>query len=43
MLGHWLHPDCYSHNPGFRRSVAENGPQFKAYAYFKKKDIEKSS
>lgn len=40
LLAHSLHPDCYSHNPGFLRFVGETGLPFKAYPAFKKPDIE---
>jgi hypothetical protein len=40
LLAHSLHPDCYSHNPGFLRFVNEASLPFKARSTFKTVDIE---
>lgn len=40
LLAHSLHPDCYSHNPGFVRLVKESGLPFRALSAFKKSDLE---
>ena len=40
LLAHSLHPDCYSHNPGFVRFVNESGLPFKAHPSFKKADLD---
>lgn len=40
LLAHSLHPDCYTHNPGFLRFMSEAGLPFRAHSEFKKADIE---
>ncbi|WP_029032275.1 DUF262 domain-containing protein [Salinarimonas rosea] len=40
LLAHSLHPDCYTHNPGFLRLVNEGELPFRAHPEFKKADIE---
>ncbi len=40
LLARSLHPQCYKHNPGFVRFVAESGLPFRAYEHFKKADLE---
>jgi len=35
-----LHPDCYTHNPGFIRFKDENKLPFKAHSEFKKQDLD---
>lgn len=40
LLAHSLHPDCYSHNPGFLRFISETALPFKAYLSFKKAEME---
>jgi uncharacterized protein with ParB-like and HNH nuclease domain len=40
LLAHSLHPDCYSHNPGFLRFMNETNLPFKARSTFKTVDIE---
>lgn len=40
LLAHSLHPDCYSHNPGFLRLIAVSGLQFRAHDAFRKAQIE---
>ncbi|WP_037461914.1 DUF262 domain-containing protein [Sinorhizobium fredii] len=40
LLAHSLHPDCYSHNPGFVRFVNESGLPFRALSTFNKSDLE---
>lgn len=40
LLAHSLHPDCYSHNPGFLRTISEAALPFKPYEAFKASAIE---
>jgi hypothetical protein len=40
LLAHSLHPDCYTHNPGFLRLMSETKLPFRAHPEFKKADIE---
>lgn len=40
LLAKSLHPDCYSHNPGFIRFKDENAMHFKAHTAFKKHDLD---
>ncbi len=40
MLARSLHPDSYTHNPGFVRFVRQTGLKFKAHEEFKKKDLD---
>jgi hypothetical protein len=40
LLARSLHPQCYEHNPSFRRFVQESGLPFRPYESFKKVDIE---
>lgn len=40
LLAHSLHPDCYSHNPGFLKLIASSGLPFRPYETFKKADID---
>lgn len=43
LLAHSLHPDCYSHNPGFLKFVSESGLPFRAMEQFKKSDVDERS
>ncbi|MGQ7793048.1 DUF262 domain-containing protein [Faunimonas sp. B44] len=43
LLAHSLHPDCYTHNPGFVRFVNETKLPFRAHSEFRKTDIEERS
>lgn len=40
LLAHSLHPECYTHNPGFLRFVKETGLAFEAIKDFNKSDLE---
>jgi len=40
ILAKSLHPDCYRHNPGFQRFLAETGLPFRAHEHFKKADLD---
>jgi len=40
VLARSLHPDCYSHHPGFKRFVDQSGLGFKPHAQFKKADLD---
>lgn len=40
LLAKSLHPDCYSHNPGFIRFKDDNAMPFKAHTAFKKHDLD---
>ncbi|MGM0743181.1 MAG: DUF262 domain-containing protein [Pseudomonadota bacterium] len=43
LLAHSLHPDCYSHNPGFLRLIEESGMPFRAMEEFKKSNVDERS
>ncbi len=40
LLARSLNPQCYDHNPGFRRFVQESGLPFKEHSQFKKADLD---
>jgi uncharacterized protein with ParB-like and HNH nuclease domain len=40
LLARSLHEQCYEHNPGFVRFVAESGLPFRAHAEFKRADVD---
>ena len=40
MLARSLHPDSYSHNPGFARFAQQSGLKFKPHPAFKKMDLD---
>ena len=40
MLARSLHPDSYTHNPGFVQFVKKSGLKFRAHEEFKKKDLD---
>jgi Protein of unknown function DUF262/Protein of unknown function (DUF1524) len=40
LLAKSLHPDCYSHNPGFLAYVSRSGLPFKAHPAFKRHDLD---
>jgi hypothetical protein len=40
MLARSLHPESYTHNPGFVRFVKQSGLKFKSHEEFKKKDLD---
>jgi hypothetical protein len=43
LLARSLHPQCYDHNPGFLRFMAQSGLPFVAHPQFNKADLEKRS
>jgi hypothetical protein len=43
LLARSLHPQCYDHNPGFRRFLDQRGLPFVAQAEFNKSDLETRS
>lgn len=43
LLARSLHPQCYNHNPGFRRFMEQSGLPFIAQAEFNKADLESRS
>jgi len=40
LLARSLHPQCYSHNPGFKQFIERTGLPFQAHPAFKKADLE---
>ncbi|MBL8889139.1 MAG: DUF262 domain-containing protein [Planctomycetaceae bacterium] len=43
LLAWSLHPQCYSHNPGFKQFIARTGLLFRSHSSFKKADLEARS
>lgn len=40
LLARSLHPNAYTHNPGFRRFIEETGLPFRAHTEFRKADVD---